>query len=81
MTFAIYIYNRKKKGYEKWEYVEDVKTDTPEGWAKSFFIEKYTSPCRAKTYDMRIKINEISFRSFTVAFNSIDQEIVLAERL
>ena len=80
-TFAVYIYHKDKKGFEQYEYCQEIITTDPETEASEIYLNNFNRTARTKTYDMQIKINDVKFNSFTVAFNGIDKEIILAGRM
>ncbi len=78
-TYAVYEFDRTKKRFKQYKFLYSRKAHDPEIVASKIFKELYKQPPRTKIYDMKIKINDISYNGFAVAFSGINHEIVLAE--
>ena len=84
-TYAVFLFDDAKKGFERYTYLQDIDSKMPEVTAYRFYNEKiaYSEDIKIADWDARITINDVRFASQTVAYipRNGGKAIVLAERI
>ena len=80
MKYALFIYHKEKRGHEKWQYRDEVKTGNPDAWLTDYFKKIYGYEVKGGTcLDAQVKINGTKFKSLYVVYGG-GFEMALAER-
>ena len=84
-TYAVFLFDDDKKGFERYTFLQDVETESPQETAINAFREYISpdKPVKTDEWGMKITINDIKFAGQVTAFTPMNggKSIVLAERI
>jgi hypothetical protein len=86
-TYAVFHFDDDKKGFERYKFIEDAETDTPEKLAREYYEDEWgidpNKEVKVSVLDSQITIHRLKFASQTVAYipRNGGKAIVFAERI